>query len=182
MTNRLLLFTLAMALVMLPGCAQPHQARVADVATHVTDPSFEGSWSSSAGRSAVVKKASGDSYLVTISDKTGSTAYHVDLLDIAGKRFVEIAVHEPDKKSVPVYMYGRLDIKGNNLTYARMRNEWLERTAKSMQGVTYKSTGEVQKDTGGVVVKDVAQMHELLEKAAADPAAFGEPEQAHKVK
>jgi hypothetical protein len=182
MINRLLLVALAMLLVLLPGCSKPPHARVADVATHVTDPSFEGSWASNAGRSAVVKRDSGDSYLVTISDKTGATTYHVDLLDVAGKRFLEIAVHEPTRKTVPVYMYSRLDIKGNNLTYSRMRNEWLERTAKAMQGVTYKSTGEVQKDTGGVVVKDVAKMQELLEKAAADPAAFGEPEQAHRVK
>src|SRR5262249_11910301 len=108
--------------------------------------------------------------------------YDVDLLDIAGKRFVEIAVHQPDKKSVPVYMYGRLDIKGDNLTYSRMRNEWLERAVKGMPGAAYKSTADVQPNTGGVVVKDVTQMHELLEKAAADPNAFGEPEQGRRVK
>jgi hypothetical protein len=182
MKRTLLAAALTGVLLPLSACSHSHPTRVADVATPVTDPSFEGSWASNGGRSAVVKRGSGDTYKVTITDKTGSTTYDVDLLDIAGKRFVEIAVHQPDKKTVPVYMYGRLDIKGNNLTYARMRNEWLERTAKSMQGVTYKSTSEVQKDTGGVVVKDVAQMHELLEKAAADPTAFGEPEQAHRVK
>src|SRR3954468_4890104 len=117
MTRRFLPMLLPATVLALPACSNSHHARVADVATHVTDPSFEGSWAS-ADRSAVVKRASGDSYLVTISDRTGASSYHVDLLNIANKQFVEIAVHEPDKKSVPVYMYGRLDVKGNNLTYS----------------------------------------------------------------
>lgn len=182
MKRTLLAAALIALLIPLSACSHSHPDRVADIATPVTDPSFEGSWASNGGRSAVVKRGSGDTYKVTITDKTGSTTYDVDLLELAGKRFVEIAVHQPDTKSVPVYMYGRLDIKGNNLTYSRMRNEWLERTAKAMQGVTYKSTGEVQPNTGGIVVKDVNQMKELLEKAAADPAAFGEAEQAHRTK
>ena len=182
MKRTLLVAALTAILLPLSACSNSRPARVADVATHVTDPGFEGSWASNGGRTAVVKRGSGDSYKVTISDKTGSTTYDVDMLDIAGKRFIEIAVNQPDKKSVPVYVYGRLDIKGNNLTYSRMRNEWLEKTVKGMQGVAYKSTGEVQPNSGGVVVKDVAQMRELLEKAAADPTAFGEPEQGHRVK
>jgi hypothetical protein len=183
MHRRIFAALFAGALLALPACSHTHQTRVADVATQVSDPSFEGSWKSNAGRTAVIKHASRTGYTVTITDNSQTTNYDVDLLDIGGKRFVEIAVHDPDKKGeVPVYMYGRVDIKGNDLTYRRMRNEWLEKTAKSMQGVTYKSTGEVQRNTGGVVLKDAKQMQELLEKAAADPTAFGEPEIAHRVK
>jgi hypothetical protein len=181
--DRRVLAPLFACLLALPACTHSHQARVADVATQVTDPSFEGKWASNAGRSAVIKHVSKNDYTAAITDKTGTTTYHVDLLDIAGKRFVEISVHEPEKKAdVPVYMYARLDIKGDELAYRRMRNEWLEKTVKGMQGVAYKSTAEVQPNTGGAVVKDADQMHALLEKAAADPTAFGDPEIAHRVK
>jgi hypothetical protein len=173
---------LSATLLALPACSQAHHARLADVATKITDPTFEGAWKGSA-RTALVERGSATAYRVTMTDNTGSGTYDVDLLEIGGKRFVEIAVHDPKgSKEVPVYMYGRLDITGDTITYRRLRNEWLESAVKGMEGVTYKSTGQVQRGTGGVVVRDPAHMHDLLSKAAADPAAFGEPEVAHRAK
>jgi major membrane immunogen (membrane-anchored lipoprotein) len=179
--NRTILASLLAAALALPACSHSHHARVADVSNVVTDPSFEGTWRGTS-RTAAVKHA-GDGYSVTITDNSGSQTYDVNLLDINGKRFVEILVHDPKgSKEVPVYLYGRLDIKGDTATYRRLRNEWLEAAAKTMEGVTYKSTSDVQPGTGGVVVRDAAHMHELLSKAAQDPAAFGEPEVAHRIK
>lgn len=175
--------TLSAACLLLPSCAHTHQSRVADVATQVSDPSFVGRWKSVNGRVAEVKASKKTGYTVTMTDDSGSKTYDVDLLDIDGKTIAEIAVHEPQGKGqVPVYLYGRIDIKGDDITYRRLRNEWLEKTAKQMQGVVYKSTSDVEPNTGGVVVRDAQQMDELLEKAARDPAAFGAPERGRRMK
>jgi len=180
MTRVILAFVFLLVLT-LPACIHPRHTNVTDVATQVVDPAFEGNWKTANDRVFTIKRAGSDHYTVKPSDS--DTTYDADLLDINSARFVEFTVHEQrGSKDVPVYMYGRITIKGNDLTFRRLRNEWLEKAAKGMDGVTYKSTADIQRNSGGAIVNNPTTMHDLLSKAAQDPGAFGDPETARRGK
>ncbi len=162
-----------------------------DPAYQVTDSALLGDWVSKNGTKVEIEHAGGKAFEVEVSDARSKATYRGHLLEISGKRFAEVSVHQPDgntngtpsgKNDAPVYYYAMVEISGDTMTHHPLRAEWLDQQSKNLPGAIYKSTSQEQPGSGGLIVQDRTAMLELLKKAASDPTAFSPAETLNRTK
>lgn len=149
-----------------------------DPAYQVVDTTMLGDWKAANGTDVEIEEIGARGFEIEFDDGKSEAKYRGHLLEIGGKRFVEISLFQADDRSqVPVYHYALVEeIAADTLTHRPLRPEWLAEAGKNLQGAIYRSMAEEQPGSGGLVVRDRAAMVELLQKAAGDPNAFGPAE------
>ncbi|MBL8963150.1 MAG: hypothetical protein KF787_11495 [Phycisphaeraceae bacterium] len=169
-------------LVFLAGCRGAPPAGV-DPAYQVADLGMLGDWRTDEGVEIGVDSLGRAGFIVKIRSADDSATYRGHLLEVAGMRFIEVSVHQPDRDgSVPVYHYAAVERIGDVMTHRPIRADWLASASAGMPEAIYRSTAESSPGSGGVVVRERQAMLELLRKAASDPAALGPAERLVRVK
>lgn len=172
----------SLAITLLAGCQSGPPGGI-DPAYQIVDRSMEGNWTTANGTKVEIEALGNRAFEAEFDDGKTEATYQGHLLSINGKKFIEISLFQPDRRSeIPVYHYALVEEIGETITHRPLRPEWLAEASKSMPDAIYRSTAQEQPGSGGLVVRDNAAMLEVLKKAASDPGAFGPAEKLARVK
>lgn len=181
--------TLPLLLVCLFGATActSHSHGGAPQALHASSDQYVGTYSGASGQTVTVRQH-GDGFVLE-TDRGGQTrSYDGYVLNIDGVSVWEITMADPaaatdseGRPVVPTYMYGRTERKGDEVTFRRLRTEWLEQQAKGMSDAAFGRTPQIAEGSGAIVVRHPAAVESMLRKAVHDPAAFGDAETFRKV-
>jgi|GEM_PF-5412712 len=169
--------TLAAA-VMLTACASAPSGLAPEGRLDRED--IIGTWRNAEGTTAEVTSQSGHSYAIRINE--AKDYYPMSLHPLGAKLVAEI-VFNREKKTPPVFMYGLIQIDGNELTYRALSDDWLEKRAAKSDSVTFvRMDSESGEPPHGVMASDAAGLRAMLIDAVNDPDAWKDPEPWKRVK
>jgi len=162
----------------LVGCASPERAP--EVAPAIAMDSLAGRWSAPAGRTWEIRRRGEASYSVRAVLPSTPQEFTASVREIGGVKFLEVSIFAPGNRAgVPVFLYGTVEVAGNTMTFRRVRADWLEREVRAMGTdvrLAFVSTGEIERGTGGLVVRSQRALVELLERAVGNEEALAPAE------
>ncbi len=159
----------------LVGCAS--QERAPEVSPAIEMDSLAGRWNAPAGKTWEIRRRGSASYSVRSVLPSTPQEFTATVREFGGARFLEVSFFAPGNRAgVPVFLYGTVEVAGNTMKFRRVRADWLEREVRNDGRLTFVSTGDVERGTGGLVVRSQRALAELLARAVGNEEALAPAE------
>ncbi len=159
----------------LVGCAS--QERAPEVSPAIEMDSLAGRWNAPAGKTWEIRRRASASYSVRSVLPSTPQEFTATVREFGGAKFLEVSFFAPGNRAgVPVLLYGTVEVAGNTMKFRRVRADWLEREVRDDGRLTFVSTGDVERGTGGLVVRSQRALAELLERAVGNEDALAPAE------
>ena len=176
-TGRLACAAMAVCLLgpgLVGGCAsQELRPEEVEISKHP----LGGRWRTAEGKTWEIRQRAVDSYSVRSVLPSTRQQFTATVRWFGGARFLEVSIFAPGNRAgVPVFLYGTVEVVGDTMTFRRVRADWLEREVRGDGRLTFVSTGDIERGTGGLVVRSQLALAELMARAAGNEEALAPAE------